>query len=717
MAKTLVPAEFKTHIIDQLLESITETSNTAYYAFIGDHETVASTIEEVNQPLENVKKTNPLVFRNMIYGKRLTASDIRFVVNRHDWVSGTIYAMYDDEVSELQDKNFYVVVDEDSFKHVYKCLSNNNGAASVYQPLFQDAKYDADLYTEGDDYYQTADGYQWKYLYTIDSTTFSKFASQKYIPIVANTTVQDNAVEGAIDVVKIDSAGKNYNNYVIGKFALNDFNRIGSNFGDYGFTAASTVYKLPSGSNQTTNYYQNTIIYLTSGTGAGQFKRIIRSIEIEALNGVFIELEENFTTLPDFTTTYEIYPEVAIIGDGNQSKDAVARAIVDRTNANHPILSVDILERGANYSYATAVIRKGTPATDNSGTPITVTDAIVRPILPPQGGHGANTAIELGAKRVSFYSKFNRNESGVVEPTNTFAQFGLMRDPQFANVEIYYTDEQGFFLEDEKVQQFTQLQIAGTFTSSTSLGATIEASVEQDFARDLKAGDKLLLKTATQQHIVNVVLGSNTSVITIDETPVFADSANVSCNAYYVEIQAEGTITNINPPAVNGAKAFLIDNVTPEFSKGSLIYGVNSKTIATIAGIDINNRISSEFADFTFDTFNQMLRIEGTITGGDFVEDETVTQGSSSAQLHSVSEISGSKKTLSLTNVVGKFRADTAIVGSVSGALCSPTATDTLDITPGDVDPNTGSIIYLQNDIPVDRSENQSEEIRVILEF
>ena len=717
MAKTLVPAEFKTHIIDQLLESITETSNTAYYAFIGDHETVASTIEEVNQPLENVKKTNPLLFRNMIYGKRLTASDIRFVVNRNNWTSGTIYAMYDDEVTELQDRNFYVVVDEDAYKHVYKCLYNNNGAPSVYQPLFQDAKYDAELYTVGDDYYETADGYQWKYLYTIDSTTFSKFASQKYIPIVANTVVEDNAVEGAIDVVKVDSAGKNYNNYLISKFALNDFNRIGSNFNDYGFSAASTVYKLPSGANQTTNYYQNTIIYITSGTGAGQFKRIIRSVEIQALNGVFIELEANFSTIPDFTSTYEIYPEVLIVGDGNQTKDAVARAIVDRTNANNPILKVDVLERGANYSYATAVVRKGTEATDNAGIPIEVTDAIVRPILPPQGGHGANTAIELGAKRLSFYSKFSRGEAGIVEPTNTFAQFGLIRDPQFANVEIYYTDEQGFFLEDEKLQQFTQLQLAGEFTSSTSLGATIVASVEQDFARDFKAGDKLLLKTATQQHMVNIVAGSNTSTITIDETPVFADSANVTCNAYYVEIQAEGTITNTNPPAVNGAKAVLIDNVSPEFSKDALIYGVNSKTIATVQGIDINNRISSEFADYTFDIFNQMLRIEGTITGGDFVEDETVTQGSSSAQLHSVTEVSGSKKIISLTNVVGKFRADTAITGSLSGALCSPTAIDTLDITPGDIDPNTGSIIYLQNDIPVDRSENQSEEIRVILEF
>jgi len=40
-----------------------------------------------------------------------------------------------------------------------------------------------------------------------------------------------------------------------------------------------------------------------------------------------------------------------------------------------------------------------------------------------------------------------------------------------------------------------------------------------------------------------------------------------------------------------------------------------------------------------------------------------------------------------------------------------------LDIVYGDLDPNSGSVIYIQNDIPVDREENQTEEIRVILEF
>ena len=35
----------------------------------------------------------------------------------------------------------------------------------------------------------------------------------------------------------------------------------------------------------------------------------------------------------------------------------------------------------------------------------------------------------------------------------------------------------------------------------------------------------------------------------------------------------------------------------------------------------------------------------------------------------------------------------------------------------GDFDATTGDIIYLQNDIPVTRENNQSEVIRVILEF
>ena len=176
----------------------------------------------------------------------------------------------------------------------------------------------------GDDYYETTDGYQWKYMYSIDSNTFTKFATQKYIPITANTVVSENASEGSIDVIKVVDPGKGYNNFISGQFALADFNRIGSNFSDYGFTSASKVYKIDGAAKQIKNFYQNSIIYLTSGVGRGQFRKIIYSVEIQALNGVFVELEENFTTIPNQTTTYEISPAVQIIGSGTETVNATA---------------------------------------------------------------------------------------------------------------------------------------------------------------------------------------------------------------------------------------------------------------------------------------------------------------------------------------------------------------------------------------------------------
>jgi len=141
MAKKLVPSDFKTHLINQIIESVTERANTAYYAFVGDHETVASSEEEINQPTETFRNTNTNVYRNMIFGKRITAQDMSFVINRTNWTSGTTYAMYDDQKIDIQETNFYVMVDENSFKHVYKCLYNNNDAPSTDKPPFKNAKY------------------------------------------------------------------------------------------------------------------------------------------------------------------------------------------------------------------------------------------------------------------------------------------------------------------------------------------------------------------------------------------------------------------------------------------------------------------------------------------------------------------------------------------------------------------------------------------------
>jgi len=685
---------------------------------MGDHITEASTIEEVDFPLETVKTLNPSSYRNMIFGKRLSGNDMKFVVNRHNWTANTVYAMYDDEDTELQSKNFYVVVDEDSYKHVYKCLNNNNGVPSTVRPQFEDAKYDSDLFARGDDYYETTDGYQWKYMYSIDSATFTKFATQKYIPVTANTVVAENASEGSIDVIKVVDAGRGYNNFISGKFALADFNRIGSNFSDYGFTSASKVYKIDGAAKQIKNFYQNSIIYLTSGVGRGQYQKIIYSVEIEALNGVFIELEENFTTMPNQTTTYEISPAVQIIGSGTETVNAVARAIVDSTSAN-TIKKIEMLEIGKNYSFATATVLTGDPDVNTGLRPFSTTPAVIRPILSPLEGHGANTALELGSKRLSMYMKYNRDESGLVDPTNSFAQFGIVRDPKFANVAIYHTAIDSSFSDNEKVLQFDEIQIQGLFTTNTTLGEFIElqANATMGFDTFLQSGDKIRVHNGTDSEILTVGTASNTTAINFTTVPAIATGTSITCNAHLVTVSSEAFIKSTSFPMATGAvQGMLLNNAKPEWRKGKQIYGVTTKNIATITGIDINSRIDDDEADFRFADFNQMMKINGIVTVGSFQPNETITQGSSTAKIHSVVATGGSKYTLSVTNVVGKFVTNSNITGLTSTAVMNPT-TDAIDITPGDLDYNTGSIIYLQNDIPVDRDENQSEEIRVILEF
>jgi len=746
MAKKLVPAEFKTHLINQIIESVTERANTAYYAFVGDHETVAATLEEINTPTETVRQLNSEIFRNMIFGKKMTSADIRFVVNRTNWESGTVYEMYDDQLLELQDKNFYVLVDEGAFKHVYKCLYNNNGAPSTSKPLFANAKYDADLYTVGDDYYETADGYQWKYMYSITSTVFNKFATEKYIPVVANTVVQDNSVEGSIDVVRVTFAGKQYDNYITNaKFEVADINRITSTIIDSApdgsaeahFTAAKAnqTYRLKLGSEQTTDFYKNTILYITSGVGSGQYRTIEKSAYISDLGGVFAQLDEQFTTLPNETSTYEVMPKVEIVGDGNQTANAEARAIID-SSASNSVNRVEMLEIGRNYSFASATVLQGNPVSNN-GITTAPTPATIRPIIPPQGGHGANTVIEFGAKRLSFYMKYNRDEAGLVEPTNSFAQFGIIRDPQFANVAIYTTDETGDFVEEEVVRQFSKLQIGaiGTFISNTALGASIQDSVDDgNYNLHFNTGEYIFLKTETsvpQYLLTKVAAGSSSNTINLTDTPEWVTATDTSVTAYYVHMQADAIVSNKSAPLPVGTPSniagILVNNCRPFFTKGSMIYGETSKQIATIAGIDINSRIGQHDADFRFADYNQMLKIIGNsvIDGprGPFTQDETIYQGeslleaTSTGQLHSSTDTGGSSTTISLTNVTGNFNTFTNLHGSVSGAQLVGDTSNALDIKYGDLDPNRGAILYVQNDIPVDRDENQSEEIRVILEF
>lgn len=97
---------------------------------------------------------------------------------------------------------FYVRNTKDQ---VFKCLFNNESAQSVNMP---EISLGGQL--PENPYIETDDGYKWKYLYTIPTGLKNKFFTDKYMPVIKDTTVLNNAVDGRIDIVQILDGGSFY---------------------------------------------------------------------------------------------------------------------------------------------------------------------------------------------------------------------------------------------------------------------------------------------------------------------------------------------------------------------------------------------------------------------------------------------------------------------------------------------------------------------------
>lgn len=703
MAKQILPSDFKTHLIDQFIESVSEPANTVYYAFIGDHVEDGVQADDIAAPTEKIQDINVQTFRNMILGKRLTSNDFSVMVPRYDWTSGTVYAQYDDNDANLLSKQFYVSVGagEQADIHIFKCLYNANGAPSTAKPEFNDTgPAEANLFSTDDNFYQTSDGYQWKYMYSVDSDTFDKFATQDYMPVVSNTTVEENALNGSIDVVLVDTHGRFYNNTIASNFSESEI-----------VPADRTKIRLPAGSSTVQNFYANTILHITAGTGVGQYRRITASTANGS--GQYVTIESSFSPEPDETSIYEISPEVRITGDGTQTVNAVARAIVN-ANASNSVHRVEILEQGLNYNFANASVLVGTQGSDSGGSGgelINVESASVRAMIPPPGGHGANSSIELGGRVLGIHAKFSNTENDTVPAENTFSQFGIIRDPLFANVEISFTKRSdantagsdGEFIANESVKQFNKKKLFGTFAVNAS-NTTIESTDSLSLQTELSAGDYLFIVDSaadTFSHFATISSVANDTAIELSSAPSWTGTdtsiylASPTANAIVNQVVDSDTIT------LRSCDNTLVSD--------RLIVGETSQAVANVQTINVNDRLANT-AVYDFLAFNQMTKISAASISGSIQHDETITQANSgaSAFVHSVDG-----NDIYVTRVTGRFDTGEAILASNSGATI-PAGFSKYN---GELDPTSGNIIYLQNDIPVERANSSSEEIRIILEF
>lgn len=445
----LITPDFRLHQIRQFVESITEPANTIYYVFAGKPTEYITGDSNIDAPNNDVESLTTLVYDEMAFAKQVTANDVKALVKRHDWTTGTVYDMYDSlsaEGKQLKDKAFFVVSKEGGYFYVFKCLYNKEGANSTSQPLFSSTSAD-------DTYYETADGYVWKYMYKIDETTFYKFSTIDYIPVIPDANVSANAINGQIDVIKIVSGGRDYNNFLSGSFTASDVR----------FGGVSTQYRITSANAASnTDFYEGCVLKIITGDGAGQYRKITSYSQISGYN--VVNIDEPFLTTPS-VSTFEISPEIIITGDGRQTINAEARALIN-TNSSNSIYKIEILNKGKDYRLASANTYINPIAKISNST----NQADLRVIYSPKGGHGYDAESELYATTMGISVKFSNNENGQISTDNDFRRIGLLKDPLFNDVKLTYdvSSFSGSFADTEEIIQAKLNRINGTVTINSN---------------------------------------------------------------------------------------------------------------------------------------------------------------------------------------------------------------------------------------------------------
>lgn len=186
------------NLLDLTANSYLPTTRRSYmYAFIGKQLPWNAGTEVPVTPTETDSVINDY-YRYGILAKQLSYTNASLVVDRNNWTANTKYNTYE------ANTNFYVLNSKDQ---VFKCLANNASANSTSEPALSLSTTSLE-----EPYVLTADGYKWKYLYTVSSVQKQKFLTEDWMPVVNNKFVTAAAVEGGIDIVTITNSGNNYTN-------------------------------------------------------------------------------------------------------------------------------------------------------------------------------------------------------------------------------------------------------------------------------------------------------------------------------------------------------------------------------------------------------------------------------------------------------------------------------------------------------------------------
>jgi hypothetical protein len=382
----------KTKFTDEFINDVANTSSNYYICFGKTDPWDDENVPPI--PDNSVTGSYYHVMKSILFGKKVSVSDFAYMAKSITWTSGTVYDYYSDSDPDLYNKKYYVI---NKYGRVYKCLFNNYGAPSTVLP---------NLYLSTGDF-TTSDGYVWKYLFQVTTKDQAKFSTSDFFPVANDPSVSTHAEPGAIHVMTVSSSANGY---------------LYANGSVVSFISPSTIQIQNNNSIAMSGAYTNSTFYIISGTGTGTFVGI--QDYVVNTSGKFVISNTTIAATLDATSKYIISPYVQITGDGFGC-EAIAKVNTFTTYID----SIQVIQRGSNYSYATVDII----ANDAFITGTTSANAIIS----PPGGHGSNVRYELGCETTGL-SVLVANSDGF-PPSISYRQLSLLHNPVASTNNAPYT--------------------------------------------------------------------------------------------------------------------------------------------------------------------------------------------------------------------------------------------------------------------------------------
>jgi len=359
---------------------------------------------------------------------------------------------------------------------------------------------------------------------------------------------------------------------------------------------------------------------------------------------------------------------VPIRGDGTGGLCTVTIGESDGSSSG-AVITVAVTANGTGYTHANVIAADIIEQHDiQQSNALTFTTApVLEVIIGPDGGHGSNPAKELGGFFCLMDIKLQQTEAYDFSVVNDFRQLGIVRNPYSYATASNFTGS--------TARQTSAIKLAsnsGTFTVDEKISQTIAAIATPTLASS--ANGQTITVTTSAAH--KLATGQMIKVT----GGAFAGSGSATTNGHqgthHITVTAATTFTYIiaSTRAVDASAS----------STGTVVYTTFAPQAVVVE----------------YDTTNNILF---------YVQNSYDNQGTDSTYKQNI-PFSGN------STITGAASSATGVPDTANSSTYNNTVFVSGYSNP-EMQPDSGDVIYIENRKPISRASDQTEDVKLVVEF